>query len=376
MGVPEYLPTRRAFVRLRETASQGRGHEPLEGLILCPAADTAAALSPFGVGLSPARRIRLRATVSTLSSRQRASFAIHLVALAGLIPAFIWLAPPSRWDQPGLLLVLLVLAVVGVLQRRSAAGRRALRRRPAAGADHARRARPAAGPARRPGAAGRRRPGRAHAHPADREPPPTSRPGAGRPSRLPRCCRRWARPRWAPTRCRGWLLAGVVMCFVNFSIAPGVYLPLHLGHPVVDAAADVRRHAADGAGHGRARRVHRRARRAARRARAGAVRADRRAAAERAHLRGTHAPGRSARSADRHAPLRARARAASRAQPRRAPPSRRGSRSSRSTAAPTPATRSPTPARRCATRAARAGRPGTSASGGTAAAARPGCAAR
>ena len=28
------------------------------------------------------------------------------------MPAFVWLAPPSQWDQPGLLLVLLALAVI------------------------------------------------------------------------------------------------------------------------------------------------------------------------------------------------------------------------------------------------------------------------
>ena len=146
--------------------------------------------------------------------------------------------------------------------------------------------------------------------------------------------------------------------------------------PRVDAAADVRRHTADGAGHGRARRVHRRARRAARRARAGALRPDRRTAAERAHLRGTHAPGREGWI---RSPPRAATRTRSRCTSGSIAPSAaisRASRSSRSPAAPTPATRSPTPARRCATRAARAGRPGTSASGGTAAAARPGCAAR
>ena len=105
------------------------------------------------------------------------------------------------------------------------------------------------------------------------------------------------------------------------------------------------------------------------------LRADRRAAAERADLRRAHAPGRPAGPADRDAPLRARAGPASRAQTARSAGTSRASPSSPSRAATKPATRSPTPARRCATRAARAGRPATSASGGTAAAAPPACAA-
>jgi hypothetical protein len=50
--------------------------------------------------------------VTTEVSRQRASLAIHAAAAAALVPAFLWLAPESRWDQPGLLLVLLALAVI------------------------------------------------------------------------------------------------------------------------------------------------------------------------------------------------------------------------------------------------------------------------
>ena len=88
------------------------------------------------------------------------------------------------------------------------------------------------------------------------------------------------------------LLAGVVMCFVNFWVGPAIYMPLYLGHPRGRAAADVRRRPADRAGHGGARRGHDRAHRPARHRRAGAVRADRGAAADRADLRRAHAPGR------------------------------------------------------------------------------------
>lgn len=46
------------------------------------------------------------------ASHPRVALAIHGAAAAALVPAFVWLAPPSRWDQPGLLLVLLALAVI------------------------------------------------------------------------------------------------------------------------------------------------------------------------------------------------------------------------------------------------------------------------
>src|SRR5262249_55717194 len=38
--------------------------------------------------------------------------AIHAVAAVALIPALIWLAPASDWGRPGLLLVLIALAVI------------------------------------------------------------------------------------------------------------------------------------------------------------------------------------------------------------------------------------------------------------------------
>ena len=50
------------------------------------------------------RRIRLRAHVLKLSTHPRVELAIHGLLVAALVPAFIWLAPASRWDQPGLLL--------------------------------------------------------------------------------------------------------------------------------------------------------------------------------------------------------------------------------------------------------------------------------
>ena len=42
----------------------------------------------------------------------RAQLAIHGLAVAALAPALIWLVPESHWDRPGLLLVLIALAVI------------------------------------------------------------------------------------------------------------------------------------------------------------------------------------------------------------------------------------------------------------------------
>jgi hypothetical protein len=53
-----------------------------------------------------------REDVSELTTRQRAWLAAHGLAIVALVPALIWLAPASRWDRPGLLAVLLALAVI------------------------------------------------------------------------------------------------------------------------------------------------------------------------------------------------------------------------------------------------------------------------
>ena len=42
----------------------------------------------------------------------RVALAVHGAAAIALVPAFVWLAPPSQWDKPGLLMVLLALAVI------------------------------------------------------------------------------------------------------------------------------------------------------------------------------------------------------------------------------------------------------------------------
>lgn|GEM_PF-7094979 len=49
---------------------------------------------------------------TTPRARRALDLAIHGVAVLALVPAFLWLAPASRWDRPALLLVLLALAVV------------------------------------------------------------------------------------------------------------------------------------------------------------------------------------------------------------------------------------------------------------------------
>src|SRR3954453_16871142 len=50
--------------------------------------------------------------VSMLTTQRRAVPAIQGLMVAALIPALVWLAPPSDWDRPGLLLVLISLAVI------------------------------------------------------------------------------------------------------------------------------------------------------------------------------------------------------------------------------------------------------------------------
>jgi hypothetical protein len=52
------------------------------------------------------------AEVSKLSSWRWASVAIHAAAVAALVPALIWIAPASDWTRPELLAVLIVLAVI------------------------------------------------------------------------------------------------------------------------------------------------------------------------------------------------------------------------------------------------------------------------
>ena len=47
-----------------------------------------------------------------MSSRQWAWLAIQGLAIVALVPALIWLAPASRWDQPGLLRSCSSLAVI------------------------------------------------------------------------------------------------------------------------------------------------------------------------------------------------------------------------------------------------------------------------
>jgi len=44
--------------------------------------------------------------------RRTAALAVHGIAVAALMPAFLWLAPETHWDQPGLLAALLALAVI------------------------------------------------------------------------------------------------------------------------------------------------------------------------------------------------------------------------------------------------------------------------
>jgi hypothetical protein len=54
----------------------------------------------------------LVANVSRLSSHRLASVWIHGALVVALLPALLWLAPASRWDEPGLLVLLIALAVI------------------------------------------------------------------------------------------------------------------------------------------------------------------------------------------------------------------------------------------------------------------------
>ena len=322
------------------------------------------------------RCIRLRPEVSKLSTRPRAQLAIHGAAVAALVPALIWLVPESRWDRPGLLLVLIALAVIADFNEIPAAQRPAVRRRPSHRADRARRARPPAGDPRGPRADRRRRPrppradhparqprerrrlrlgdrgrrrvargrrrlraerrGRAVAAAGGRGRCASSTSGSARAStcrsisatRRPRCrgC--------SPTPCPPTLCMVVLATATVVLVGPLGLIglaPFALIAVLPQIGADVRR---------------------------------------------AHAAGRRARSADRDAPLRARAGAAPGPEPLRAPPPhpRRPAR----VRAPR---RDRRPDRLRAPDAARSqprvlGGRATSASGGTAAAARPGCAGR
>ena len=48
------------------------------------------------------------------SLRARAGLALHALAALALIPAYIYLAPPSNWHEPGLIAVLFALAIIAI----------------------------------------------------------------------------------------------------------------------------------------------------------------------------------------------------------------------------------------------------------------------
>ena len=56
----------------------------------------------------------LAVTRHRLTARERAGLAVHALAALALVPAYVLFAPPSNWDQPLLLGVLLALAVVAI----------------------------------------------------------------------------------------------------------------------------------------------------------------------------------------------------------------------------------------------------------------------
>jgi hypothetical protein len=169
--------------------------------------------------------------VSKLSSRRGAALAIHGFALAALVPALVWLAPSSDWSQPGLLLVLIALAVIADFNEVPLPGGA----RFDAGLPLALITLAILGPV-----------------PALLvDVVPIAVAGIARGEKILRA------GNMANVSGYGWeavaastllaaagvtglnadalpwlLLAGVVMCFVNFSIGPGLFLPLHHGLPV------------------------------------------------------------------------------------------------------------------------------------------------
>jgi hypothetical protein len=55
---------------------------------------------------------RVWARARRLPPRQRAGLTVHALAALALIPGYIWLAPPSRWDDPTFLIALGALAII------------------------------------------------------------------------------------------------------------------------------------------------------------------------------------------------------------------------------------------------------------------------
>jgi hypothetical protein len=169
--------------------------------------------------------------VSKPSSRRSLALAIHGLALAALVPALVWLAPASDWSRPGLLLVLIALAVIADFNEVPLPGGA----RFDAGLPLALITLAVLGPV-----------------PALLvDVVPIAVAGIARGEKILRA------GNMANVSGYGWeavaastllaaagvtslnpdalpwlLLAGVVMCFVNFSIGPGLFLPLHHGLPV------------------------------------------------------------------------------------------------------------------------------------------------
>ena len=187
-------------------------------------------------------RIRLRATCRRLLHTRGVALAVHgaarrragaRVRLAG--------AGLATGTGRGCCSCCSRSAVIADFNEIPLPGRAALRRRPAARADHARGPRPAARRCSSTWCRSRSAGWSAASGSSGPATWPTSRPTAGR--------RRGAAllPRPASTDARAgdalpWLLlAGVVMCVVNFASARRIYVPLYLGQPGLARAADVRR---------------------------------------------------------------------------------------------------------------------------------------
>ena len=185
----EYLPPTAFYTSVRGTARQGRGHEPLEDAERdCRRADIAALNPSIRMGVPPVRCIRLRANVSKLvfTSAARARDPRRCWSRRWCLPWSGW-RRPRDWDRPGLLLVLIALAVIADFNEIPLPGGLRFDAGLPLALITLAVPRPAAGAARRPRADRRRRRSSAASRSSAPATWPTSPPTAGRPWPPPRC---------------------------------------------------------------------------------------------------------------------------------------------------------------------------------------------
>ena len=219
----------------------------------------------------------------TLTARERAVLACHGTAALALVPAYLWLTPTSRWDEPLLLAVLLALAIVAIFHDVPLPSGISFD----ATAALALIAVALVGPL----------PALAVIFPPIAVNALCGRERLLRAGNLANLAAygwytlagalllQGVAPEPTGPQAFAWLfVAGLVQLLVNWVVGPAVYGTLWLGHPLRALVEMLRDAPARRRGDGGARRADGRALRLVRPARAGALRARRRAAAERAHV--------------------------------------------------------------------------------------------